>query len=141
MNGSDLSDCIHAALPTKERVIIYDGDCPSCSNYVAFYRLKQTLGPIVLLNARDYPNLVRAFDQEGLNIDEGMAFIIDGRLYHGPDAMSAMAAMSSESGLFNRINATVFRHPRLTRFLYPILRAGRNATLRILGRAKLSGRD
>jgi hypothetical protein len=46
--------------------------------------------------------------------------------------------MSGPSDLFNRLNAALFRSPRVARLLYPMLRGGRNAVLRLLGRTKLA---
>jgi hypothetical protein len=46
--------------------------------------------------------------------------------------------LSSRSSLFNRINAAIFRSPQLSRWLYPGLRAGRNAALRILSRSQIA---
>jgi hypothetical protein len=49
-----------------------------------------------------------------------------------------LALLSSRGTLFNRINALVFRSYERARLLYPILRAGRNVTLKILGRRKIT---
>jgi hypothetical protein len=40
-------------------------------------------------------------------------------------------------GVSNRVNAAAFKYPRIARFFYPILRAGRNLLLRMLGRTPL----
>jgi hypothetical protein len=45
--------------------------------------------------------------------------------------------MSSNVGLFNRINALIFRSQLLARILYPGLRFGRNMLLIALNRSKL----
>lgn len=67
-----------------------------------------------------------------------MVLKLGGRYYHGADCIHALALLSSSSGLFNRINAKVFRSPQLSRVLYPVLRAGRNTVLRLLGRTKIA---
>jgi hypothetical protein len=46
--------------------------------------------------------------------------------------------LSSRSGLFNKLNALIFHSPTVSRLLYPLLRAGRNLTLRLLGHRKLT---
>ena len=33
-------------------MIIYDGDCVFCSHYVRFVRLRETVGPVALIDAR-----------------------------------------------------------------------------------------
>jgi predicted DCC family thiol-disulfide oxidoreductase YuxK len=117
--------------------LVYDGDCPFCSRYVTFVRLRKTLGQLELVNAREGGPIVDEIRQTGLDLDEGMVLKLGDRYLHGAECMHALALMSGPSDLFNRVNAALFRSPRMARFLYPILRAGRNATLRLLGRGKL----
>jgi predicted DCC family thiol-disulfide oxidoreductase YuxK len=136
-----ISNAIAKVLPAdavKRPTIIYDGDCPFCSNYVALFRVREAIGPVALLNAREHPQLVDAVRREQLDINEGMVFLYAGELYHGADAMNAMALLGSGSGTFNRINAAIFRNPKLARRLYPFLRLGRNATLWLLRRKKIT---
>jgi len=38
--------------------IVYDGDCPFCSRYVRLVRLRDAIGPVALVNARDGGELV-----------------------------------------------------------------------------------
>jgi hypothetical protein len=49
-----------------------------------------------------------------------------------------LALLSNRATLFNRINALVFCSYERARLLYPILRAGRNVTLKVLGRSKIA---
>lgn len=72
-----------------------------------------------------------------LDLNEGMALWYGGNLYHGADCIHMMSVLSSGSGLFNRLNAAVFRRPRLANALYPVLRFGRNTLLRILGKSPI----
>ena len=117
--------------------LIYDGDCPFCSRYVRLVRLRRTIGPVELVNARsDHPAVAAARDR-GLDLDAGMVLVLDGVDYHGDACLSRLALLSSRSDLFNRITFALFRRPAIARWAYPILRAGRNATLRLLGRPRL----
>ena len=71
---------------------IYDGDCPICSMAAHALRIREQLGPIALLNAREdnaHPLLQRVRD-EGLDLDEGMVILHDGRFYHGQAALQFM---------------------------------------------------
>ena len=119
-------------------VLVYDGGCPVCSAYVRYVRIKESAGGFLLVNARDGGPWVERVTQSGLNLDEGMVLFYGGRAYHGADCIHVLALMSTGSGVFNRLNAALFRHPRLARVLYPVLRAGRNLLLRILNRSRLS---
>jgi predicted DCC family thiol-disulfide oxidoreductase YuxK len=119
-------------------VLVYDGECPVCSAYVRYVRIRESVGELTLVNARsDDGPWVRRIKEEGLDLDEGMVLIYGDRFYHGADCIHMLALLSSPSGFFNRINALIFKSPTLSKLLYPVLRAGRNLLLRLLGRSKL----
>ncbi len=120
-----------------EAALVYDGECPFCSRYVQMVRLRQSLGPVRLINARDGGQEVERLVREGYDLDEGMALLWQGEVYHGADCINRIALLSTSSGIFNRINAAIFRSPTLSKLLYPMLRAGRNAVLRLLGRTRI----
>ena len=117
--------------------IVYDGECPFCSAYVRMVRLREAAGNVHLLNARETHPVVEAVKAKGFDLDEGMALKIGEAIYHGPDVMNRMAMMSSGSGAFNRLNLWIFSNPKRAKALYPALRAGRNAALKLLGRRKI----
>ncbi len=117
--------------------LLYDGECPFCSRYVARARVVAAAGPLALLDARLHPDLVRRHTAEGLDINEGMILRLDGRTYFGGDVLNRLALLSTRSGAFNKANAALFRHPRLSRLLYPLLRGGRNAALKMLRRGQI----
>jgi predicted DCC family thiol-disulfide oxidoreductase YuxK len=117
--------------------IVYDGQCPFCSRYVQLLRLRESLGAVRLIDARQGGPIVEELQRAGVDLDEGMVLKLDDRLYHGHDCIHVLALLSTPSGLFNRINAAVFRSAPTARMLYPVLRVGRNAVLRLLGRGKI----
>lgn len=121
-----------------ENWLVYDGECPFCSAYVQLLRIRENVGPLPLINARDGGPEVSEISEAGLDLDEGMVLKFSGRLYHGNDCIHALAMLSQPKGFFNRINSWVFRSKTRSRLLYPILRAGRNFLLRALGRQKIS---
>ncbi len=100
-------------------------------------RLRDSVGNVEVINARDGGVVVEKIVAEGLDLDEGMVLWYAGRFYHGADCIHMMALLSSPSGVFNRINAAVFRSPTVARRLYPVMRFGRNLLLRMLGRSPL----
>jgi predicted DCC family thiol-disulfide oxidoreductase YuxK len=120
-----------------EAVVVYDRECPFCSRYVAMLRLREAVGPLRLVNARDPDPLVASLRRQGYDLDQGMVLLYGGRTYHGADCMTMLALLSSPVGGFNRLNAAVFRSPTASRLLYPVLRAGRAAVLRLLGRTRI----
>jgi predicted DCC family thiol-disulfide oxidoreductase YuxK len=121
-----------------EAVIVYDGQCPFCSKYVELVRLRESLGKVKLINAREGGAVVDEIRAAGLDLDDGMVLKLDGRLYHGAECIHMLALLSTRSGWFNRVTAAVFRSHTTSRLLYPALRAGRNAVLRLLGRSKIN---
>jgi predicted DCC family thiol-disulfide oxidoreductase YuxK len=120
--------------------IVYDGACPFCSRYVQLVRLRESLGPVRLVDARKGGPLVDEVRAAGADVDQGMVLKFGGRLYHGDACVHMLALLSTPSGAFNRLNAAIFRSPTAARLLYPVLRAGRNAALRLLGRNRLDYR-
>jgi predicted DCC family thiol-disulfide oxidoreductase YuxK len=118
-------------------VLIYDGDCPVCSSYVRYVRIRESVGGLLMINARDGGAWIQRVTDAGLDLDEGMVLFYGNRLYHGADCLHTLALLSTSSGVFNRLNAWAFRNALLARVSYPILRAGRNLLLRILRRPKL----
>ncbi len=123
----------------SETLIIYDGECPFCKNYVRLLKLKDAIGHVRLINARDNTAEVRVAQEHGYDLDEGMICLYNNKYYHGADAIHIMAMLSGSSRILNRINHCLFKSERLSAILYPVLRCGRNLTLKILGRKKISG--
>ncbi|GLS35140.1 hypothetical protein GCM10010869_07280 [Mesorhizobium tianshanense] len=117
--------------------IVYDGECPFCSQYVKMVRLRQAFGHVQLVDARsDDPKALEARDR--FDLDDGMAALIGGRWYHGAQCMQMLSLASGSSSFANRFMARVFSDPDRARVLYPFLRSGRNLVLRILGRKKIN---
>lgn len=120
-----------------ELSIIYDGHCPFCSRYVRLVRLREALGNVQLIDARSGHALARMLVERGYDLNEGMALIDGDDIYYGDDCINRLALMSTGSGVFNRINAAIFRSKTCSRLLYPIMKAGRRLVLFILGRKKI----
>ena len=113
--------------------VIYDGSCPFCANFVRLQRLRKTIGNVNLLNAREHPILVQYFSSVGIPLDDGMALVVDTKIYYGAACINRLALMSSNIGLFNRLSAAIFCSERLSKFLYPVLKLGRRMVLYALG--------
>ena len=113
--------------------IIYDGDCPFCSSYVGLLRLRETFGEVELINARECQELVEELARHNMDLDEGMMLVLNGEYFHGTECIHRLALLATASNTFNRINKLIFERKRLAAVLYPILRAGRNLSLKILG--------
>ena len=124
-------------MPETPIRIVYDGDCPFCSRYVRLLRLRENF-TVELVNARDAPDRASALAARGFDLDEGMLVEHGDAVYHGADAVWILASLSSRATLWNRFNAAIFRSRRLSALFYPLLRAGRNLVLRLLGRRPIA---
>ena len=122
---------------SEDTQIIYDGECPFCTAYVRLSRLRESVGPVTLIDARQGGAVVDAVRRAGYDLDQGMVLKYAGRLYHGADCLNMLALLSSRSSAFNRMTSTMFRNPTLARVSYPVLRSCRNLTLALLGRRRL----
>jgi predicted DCC family thiol-disulfide oxidoreductase YuxK len=127
----------NALPPPNANWLLYDGECPFCSSYVSYVRLRDTAGPVTLADARKYPALVAEAQALGYDIDIGMVLKLDGHYYFGGDCIHALSLLTTPSGVFNRINRTLFKSKTVARFAYPILRTGRNLALSLLGRRRI----
>ena len=113
-------------------LIIFDGACPFCRAYVRLQRLREDIGPVELLSARDADDRIDHYQQQGFDLDQGMLVVMGDVVYVGADAVSVLASCSTSSGWFNRCNRWFFSSRRLSRLIYPILRAGRRIALLLL---------
>lgn len=116
--------------------IIYDGDCPFCTAFSQLIRLQENYA-VELLNARQFHPLIEMATAKGLDLDEGFIIVLDNTFYHGEDAMTRLALLTAKNGVFRRFTKWVFINPSRSRFLYPILRRGRNLSLKVLGRQQI----
>lgn len=121
--------------------VVYDGECPFCSRYVRMLRLRKAAGSVILLDAREPHPVVEKLKAAKIDLDEGMALVNGNQISYGAECVHKLALMSTPHDWFNRVNYWIFQSPTASRLLYPALRAGRNATLRMLGRKKISERS
>lgn len=117
--------------------IYFDGECPFCSQYVRLLRLRDSFGEPTLVDLRIDHEARSRFASAGIKLDQGMVIEVDQQQYVGEEAIHVLATLSTQSDLANRINHCVFSSRSLARLVYPLLRAGRNATLFALGRTQL----
>ena len=115
-------------------VIIYDGDCIFCQNYVRLVRLRETVGPVDLVDARSDDPRVAEYQRRGYDLNEGMLFIWNEQIHHGDEAVHVLGGLSTNHGWFNKLNRTVFSNRMASTLLYPFLKLGRRATLILRGK-------
>jgi predicted DCC family thiol-disulfide oxidoreductase YuxK len=119
-------------------LLVYDKECPACNNYCQIVRIKENIGELVLVDARNETDVLKEITEKGWDIDQGMVLKMGEELYYGTNAIHALALISSRSGVFNRINFWVFKSNTISKWIYPILRFFRNLLLKILGKTKIN---
>lgn len=119
-------------------VIIYDGQCPFCQNYVQLMALRDAVSDVNLVDARSDNPLVADVMARGYNLDEGMVAIFEGEIYYGSDALALISSLSSNRTALQRIFSKFMQNPVFARYIYPYMKFGRSLTLKILGRHKIS---
>lgn len=122
----------------EEILLIYDKDCPACDNYCQVVRIRESIGELKIINARENSELLEEITQLGLDIDQGMVLKMGGVIYYGADAIHALALISSRSGVFNKLNYWLFKSKRVSAVLYPVLRSFRNLLLKMLRKTKIN---
>lgn len=132
-----LAVSMYAAHAQDKLQVVYDGECPFCSSYVKLVRLRDVAGQVELISARDDHPVVRDLLAQNYDLDKGMAVLYEGRIYYGAEAVNFLSAISTPSGLFNRLMKVTFRHRWFADLMYPFLRFGRNAALFFKGSKQL----
>jgi predicted DCC family thiol-disulfide oxidoreductase YuxK len=135
--AADIEPGTVPAPAVDKTLVIYDGECVFCSNYVKLLKLRETVGKVELINARSDDPRIKPYWDAGYDLNEGMIFAYQGRTYFGDEAVNMMALLSSDSSLFNRLNRLMLSNRQVAAFAYPILRFGRNMTLKVRGQKKL----
>jgi predicted DCC family thiol-disulfide oxidoreductase YuxK len=118
--------------------LLYDGECPVCSAYVAMARLRQLYPGLKVVDARSEPDLVAELRGKGYEINEGMVLRLDGAIHFGADATRMIAVLGRASpSRWRRTALGVIGTAPWSRRLYPWLSRGRRALLRVLRRGRI----
>lgn len=118
---------------------VYDGACPMCQMAADLYRVRQSVGRFEVVDARrdqDHP-IMHEIKSAGLDLDEGMILKYQGDFYHGDKALRLLARLVEPKGWFNRVTKIIAASDRLSKISYPIVKALRNALIRLLGVGKI----
>lgn len=118
-------------------LIIYDGACPFCGDYVRRLRLAARHGPVTLLSAREPDPRIDAYWRAGHDLDQGMILVFEGQVFHGGDALAMLGRMSAPDDLFNRVNRGLLARPGIARLLDPLFKAARRWALAAKGEGPL----
>jgi len=119
--------------------LLYDGECPACSAYVAIARLRQLYPQLRIVSARGEPALVAQLRRDGYEINEGMVLSLDGAIHFGADATRMIAVLGRASPASWRGMALGFVGTApWARRLYPWLNRARRLLLWLLRRRPIA---
>jgi predicted DCC family thiol-disulfide oxidoreductase YuxK len=121
--------------------VVYDGECPFCSNYVQLMALRRSVGAVALVDARSGGPVVDEITRRGYDLNHGMVVRYGPKLYYGADALVLLSSLSADGNAISRALSRLLRSPTRARFLYPAMKLGRRATLLILGRKLIAQPD
>jgi predicted DCC family thiol-disulfide oxidoreductase YuxK len=117
-------------------ILVYDGDCPVCSNYVLHSRLKERFREIRLVSARENDPAVAEARKSGIDLNEDMALWCNGKWITGSAAMVEISRHGTpgllERGLLLFLGKGPLRSSR-----YRLLVRMRKLLLRLLGRQEI----
>ena len=122
----------------EEILLVYDRECPACNVYCQVVKIRESVGVLRIVDARENSEVLHEITAEGLDIDQGVVLKMGDQLYYGSDAIHTLALIGSRSGILNRINYWVFKSKKISSILYPFLRFLRNLLLKILGKSKIN---
>ena len=118
-------------------IVVYDGECPFCANYVALMNLKNAVGMLTLVDARTGAAPAKALVCQEYDLNEGMAVVFGGCVYHGKDAVTFISSLTNSRNWAGRLVSKLLSSPRRAAMLYPVMKLGRRVTLRVLGKSLL----
>jgi predicted DCC family thiol-disulfide oxidoreductase YuxK len=128
-------------MSNKEILLIYDRECPACNAYCELVRVRESVGDLHFVDARENDAVMNEISAQGLDIDQGMVLKMGGQLYYGSNAIHMLALIGSRSGIFNRFNYWIFKSKTASSILYPFFKFFRLILLKILGKTKINNLD
>lgn len=125
-------------MPEKDDIqLVYDRECPVCDYYCHKIDVRESEGRLNRVDAREPSEIMDEITALSLDIDEGMVVKVGDDIHYGADAIHELALLSDGRGFVNRLASGLFRHRRMARVFYPVLKACRNLLLKILGRSRI----
>ena len=60
----------------EEIILVYDQECPVCNNYSQVICIRESIGKLTIVNAREASDIMAEITDQGLDIDQGMVLKI-----------------------------------------------------------------
>ena len=115
--------------------VVFDGQCPFCRAFVASLESKVENNHSALnkIDARRAPELVGQLADKGIDINTGIVVIKGNAVSQDAEALTLLARQYGTSGGLVGLHHRLLCYRLLSLAIYPILRALRNAYLRLVG--------
>lgn len=113
--------------------LIYDDECPLCRSSAHALNIKNAVGNLVLINARESHPLVQSAYAQGFDPDQGIVVIYNDQYYFGADATHFLALLNSPHGMLNALTASLLRVKLFAKLVYPVVKAIRRLLLSVKG--------
>ena len=121
----------------NELLIIYDKDCPFCTDFVMMNGLKDKGYKVTLIDARnsndDYVKTISAT----YNLDDGMVVVFSNEVLYGHEA-ARFIALSYRGGFKSSLYLSLLRWEKVAKVSYPLLVFLRKTFFRLTGRSLIA---
>ena len=121
-------------METTNVTIIYDEECPFCSDFVALNNLRESGYLVKLVNARESDDEVVSDLKTKYNLDDGMIVIVEEAVLYGAAAAMFIAASYSRRGVRSAMYAFLLSNEHIAAIVYPVLVTLRKFFFRIIGK-------
>lgn len=118
--------------------VVYDKECPICEFYCQRIDVRESVGALERIDARDESEVMAEITSLGLDIDEGMVVRVGDELHYGADAIHELAMLGSKKGFVNSAARLCFSSRRVAHLLYPFFKFLRNLLLKMLGKSRIN---
>jgi predicted DCC family thiol-disulfide oxidoreductase YuxK len=117
--------------------VIYDGECPVCSDVVLKRNIENNGYRLVLIDARSFDaNSLSSYKKIGQDLNKGMLVTVNGQIFYGHEAMIKLLELSSHNNPLKRLIEHLYSKLN-SKKTYPLLVKCRLCLLKILGRKPL----
>ena len=121
-------------LVKEQLAIVYDGQCPLCSDFAG----RSVLGAkgLVprLIDARTQPELVSELGKRGIDINQSFVVIHKATILSGAAAAQRLASLLSDGSILSSVYRRILNSQKRSEAIYPVLACGRRLLLLLLGR-------
>lgn len=128
---SDAAPCV------PQSYLLYDGECPICTRYIAWSALRRIRPDLMVIDARQAPEQVAALRAEGIEINDSMVLQLGALRLSGAQAFAAINQLNHQRPGFTGALLGWLGRPAVAQRLYPLLALGRRLLLALLGRQKI----